>query len=180
MSINNVQANVVDSQSLGKNTQVQKEDSGFWGDNGLDFGDLIDVINPLQHIPIISSIYRNITGDEASSGARIIGGGLFGGIAGLMSSFFNATIEQETGKDMTGHAVAFFNDNSNNQLKENRQFAYVENLDNIDGKELSPLFEEVAGLPWLTEPLQVSRNISSYNIPASYSQGDKDSIDIII
>lgn len=48
----------------------------FWsGDEGLTFGEFLDVINPLQHLPIISSIYRAATGDEISLGARLLGGG---------------------------------------------------------------------------------------------------------
>ena len=36
------------------------------------FDDLIDVINPLQHLPIVSTIYRAITGDEITPHARAI------------------------------------------------------------------------------------------------------------
>ena len=31
-----------------------------FGEDGLTFGDILDVINPLQHIPVISTIYRNL------------------------------------------------------------------------------------------------------------------------
>lgn len=52
--------------------------SEFFGKDGLTFGDLLDVINPLQHIPMVSSIYRAVTGDEISPGARVAGGALYG------------------------------------------------------------------------------------------------------
>lgn len=82
----------------------------FWGEDGFTFGDLLDVINPLQHIPVVSMIYRAITGDEASTGARVMGGGLFGGVVGVVASFFDMSVKDATGKDMGEHAVAFFND----------------------------------------------------------------------
>jgi len=51
---------------------------GFGEGEGF-FSTLLDVINPLQHIPLVSTLYREITGDEISPSARILGGGLFGG-----------------------------------------------------------------------------------------------------
>ena len=47
----------------------------FFGEDGFNFFDLLDIINPLQHIPILSGLYRKITGDEISPGARMMGGG---------------------------------------------------------------------------------------------------------
>ena len=47
--------------------------------------DFIDIINPLQHIPIVGTLYRNITHDEIKAPSRILGGGLFGGIVGASS-----------------------------------------------------------------------------------------------
>ncbi|MGE3769811.1 MAG: hypothetical protein AB7G06_02540 [Bdellovibrionales bacterium] len=54
------------------------------------FEDIIDIINPLQHIPVISSIYRAVTGDEASVGAQVAGGALYGGPIGMLFSLASA------------------------------------------------------------------------------------------
>lgn len=70
------------------------------------FFDLLDMVNPLQHIPIVSTLYRNITGDEIKPVARIIGGTVFGGPAGGAMSLANVIIEEETGKDITGNVIA--------------------------------------------------------------------------
>jgi hypothetical protein len=70
------------------------------------FFDLLDMINPLQHIPIVSTLYRNITGDDIKPVARIIGGTVFGGPAGGAMSLANVIIEEETGKDITGNVIA--------------------------------------------------------------------------
>lgn len=73
----------------------------------LSFGDFLDVINPLQHIPIVSTIYRAITGDEIAGPARILGGFLFGGPIGLVVGIVNAvTAEVNDGRDVGETALA--------------------------------------------------------------------------
>ncbi|MPZ09055.1 MAG: hypothetical protein GEU89_02460 [Kiloniellaceae bacterium] len=72
------------------------------------FADFIDIINPLQHIPIVSHLYRAITGDEIRPHARILGGTLFGGPAGFLSSIANVMYEEVAGEDIGETAIAFF------------------------------------------------------------------------
>lgn len=85
--------------------------SGFFGDDGLTFGDVLDVINPLQHIPVVSTLYRAITGDEISPGARVAGGALFGGPIGFAVATANAMVEASAGKDIGDTIVtALFGD----------------------------------------------------------------------
>jgi hypothetical protein len=71
--------------------------------NGFGFFDFIkavvDVINPLQHIPVISTLYRDITGDEIHPIARIAGDGLFGGPLGAMAGMADVALKDSTGKD---------------------------------------------------------------------------------
>lgn len=74
------------------------------------FGDLLDMVNPLQHIPVVGTVYRAVTGDTIRPVAQIIGGGLFGGVAGAAGSFVNVLVEQETGKDIAGNVVSFVMD----------------------------------------------------------------------
>lgn len=64
------------------------------------FRDFLDIVNPLQHIPIVSTIYRQITGDEIKNTSRIAGGALFGGIAGAALGAVNAMFVHKTGEDM--------------------------------------------------------------------------------
>jgi hypothetical protein len=77
-------------------------------DDGLSFSDVLDVINPLQHIPIVNDIYRELTGDKIGVGARLIGGTLYGGPVGLIGAAFNAVLEESTGHDAGGHLIALF------------------------------------------------------------------------
>lgn len=70
------------------------------------FGDLIDMINPLHHIPVIGNLYRHVSGDDIRGSSRIVGGALFGGPLGAFGSFANVIVEQETGRDILDNVVA--------------------------------------------------------------------------
>ena len=83
-------------------------EEGFFGSDGLNFDDFLDLINPLQHLPIISTFYRAATGDEISIGSRVLGGALFGGIFGFVAAMVNAFIADTTGKDIGEHVLALF------------------------------------------------------------------------
>ena len=82
------------------------------GEDGVTFSDFLDVVNPLQNIPVVSSYYRESTGDEASMMAKLAGGALYGGlfgvgaIAGFAASLVNTILENQTGKDVGGHVIA--------------------------------------------------------------------------
>jgi|GEM_PF-841826 len=75
-------------------------------DEDISFADLLDVINPLQHIPVVGTIYRELTGDQIKPPARIFGGALYGGPLGAASAMVNVAIELETGRDIGGHLLA--------------------------------------------------------------------------
>ncbi len=75
-------------------------------DRDFAFGDLLDVINPLQHIPVVGSLYRNLTGDEISGPAKIMGGLLFGGPVGLVAALDATIAEQDVGRDLGEAAFA--------------------------------------------------------------------------
>lgn len=71
----------------------------------LSFADLIDVINPLQHIPIVSTIYRRLTGDEMGAPARLAGGALFGGVIGLAAAVVDTVVDKVSGAGMGDHVM---------------------------------------------------------------------------
>ena len=77
----------------------------------LGFDDLLDAINPLQHLPIVSTFYREITGDKMGSIARIAGGLLYGGPVGMAMSVGDTVLAEASGKDLGGHIMtALFGD----------------------------------------------------------------------
>lgn len=70
------------------------------------FDDLVSIVNPLQHIPIVSTIYRAVTGDTIKPLERIVGDTLYGGIPGFASGILNVVFEDVTGKDIGATALA--------------------------------------------------------------------------
>ncbi len=76
-------------------------------DGGFSFHDLVSVINPLQHIPVVATLYRAITGDTIKPLARVAGDTLYGGWMGCVSSVANLVFEKETGKDFGDTVLAF-------------------------------------------------------------------------
>ncbi len=60
--------------------------TSIFGEDGFTFGDIIDIVNPLQHIPIVSNIYRKMTGDTIAPAMEIAGGALFGGPLGAVAA----------------------------------------------------------------------------------------------
>ncbi len=80
----------------------------LWQNGDFSFGDILDVINPLQHIPIVATIYRNLSGDALGMAPRVLGGALWGRLGGLIAGVANAVVEWFTGKDIGDHVYAFF------------------------------------------------------------------------
>jgi len=80
------------------------------GDLGLadfSFHDLVSIVNPLQHIPIVSTLYRTLTGDTIRPLERIAGDSIYGGFWGFVSSVANVAYQEVTGKDFGETALAF-------------------------------------------------------------------------
>lgn len=92
--------------ALASAEHTDKTNSDSANEQSFSFSDFLSIINPLQHIPVVGSIYRAITGDTIKPAARVIGGMLFGGPAGLVTSAFNAMVEQTKGKDLGEQAIA--------------------------------------------------------------------------
>lgn len=82
------------------------EDGQFWStEEGPTFGEFLDIINPLHHIPVVSTIYRAITGDEIGAGPRFIGGMIFGGPIGAITAGVTALFEEASGGDLGTHVA---------------------------------------------------------------------------
>ncbi len=90
-------------------TGTQKE-FNFFGEDGFSFSDLLDIVNPLQHIPIVATVYRALTGDEIAAGPRMVGGALFGGPVGAALATADAVLDESTGRDAGEHVLALFQD----------------------------------------------------------------------
>lgn len=101
----------------------------WFGSDGANMKDALDVINPLQSLPVIGTTYRQATGEEISPVSQILGGALYGalggpiGIAiGLGSALANIFVKQQTGDDIEGYVLTALGikakDNPNDKLAE--------------------------------------------------------------
>ena len=127
---------MVDEASKAGETKTAdtKEKSGF--ESFLSFlGAIIDIINPLQHIPVISTIYRNITGDEINPLARVAGDALYGGAIGAAVGIVDVAVESKTGKDIGGNVMAMLTDDE----KGNDAGDDVQVADNNNGQRLQDI-----------------------------------------
>lgn len=97
-------------KAIQKATLGDDDLSKQWGKDGISGSDFVDMINPLQHIPIVSNIYRSATGDEISAAPRLIGGALLGGVVGLMASAATMLFEQATGAPLEQTVANLFDD----------------------------------------------------------------------
>jgi hypothetical protein len=83
---------------------------GSASSGGSTFGAILDTINPLQHIPIVSNLYRAATGTSISAVSQIAGDTLFGGLVGgaissLVSSVADVAVKGVTGKGISEHVI---------------------------------------------------------------------------
>ena len=105
------------SEQSGAAQSVQAAGAGAEEENGfLTFiKTVIDIINPLQHLPVIGAIYRHMTGDELSPVARIAGGALYGGPIGAAVGVVNAAVEESSGKDIGENMLAMLSGDDKKQ-----------------------------------------------------------------
>ena len=75
-------------------------------DVGPLFGDLLDIVNPLHHLPGVGTIYRAITGDQIGNLPRLIGSFALGGPLGLAGGMVSVTVKDMTGRDPAEHVAA--------------------------------------------------------------------------
>src|ERR1700761_5414459 len=85
------------------------------------FHDFLSIINPLQHLPVIGTLYRAITGDKIGVPEKIAGDALYGGLWGAVSAVADTAFEAATGKDFgsTVMAKVFGDHNSSTAVADN-------------------------------------------------------------
>ena len=72
------------------------------------FHHLLDVINPLQHLPVIGTIYRAMTGEHIGTVEKIAGDTLYGGMWGAVASVADVAFEGITGKSFEDTVLSLF------------------------------------------------------------------------
>lgn len=139
-----------------RNTSAADKDDSSEGGGFIGFiKAVLDVINPLQHLPVISTIYRHITGDEISPAARIAGGALFGGPVGLAMGVVNAAVVSNTGKDVGQTVLAMAFDG--------------------DKQKMPPVPQTQTAAPVMIAAADIIWNTPDTAVPQKNSQPDKNS-----
>ncbi|HEX9448802.1 MAG TPA: hypothetical protein VF920_12515 [Dongiaceae bacterium] len=78
----------------------------FFGPDGkFGWDDVADLINPLQHIPLVNIVYRHLTGDQINGSAELLGAIPFGPL-GALSAIADLAVRSTTGKDIGENAIA--------------------------------------------------------------------------
>jgi hypothetical protein len=77
--------------STAKTASTDADHKSFW-DN------LWDTVNPLEHFPVVSTIYDKVTHNHVGDLEKVAGDTLYGGPMGLASSLANVAFEHITGK----------------------------------------------------------------------------------
>jgi hypothetical protein len=80
----------------------------------LSFGDIVDALNPLQHIPIVSGALRAASGSTISPVSEIAGDALYGTLTGsaavsIASSVGDVAVTQMTGKSIGQNVLSAIN-----------------------------------------------------------------------
>ncbi|MBL4614300.1 MAG: hypothetical protein JKY27_05440 [Magnetovibrio sp.] len=126
------------------------------------FDTLLDTVNPLQHIPGVSTAYRAVTGDESNALANMAGGFLFGGPVGLAAGAATSFLEMLTGKDLMGHAMAFFD--GDDVAPEPAPDAGLELTKSTEAQSNESLFKS-------TKPMDVSQYLAYAQAQAEQNKG---------
>jgi hypothetical protein len=74
----------------------------------VSFDDLLDVVNPLQHLPVVGTLYRAMTHDQIKTPEKIAGDTLYGGLWGLAGSVADVAFEKLTGHNFGDTVLALF------------------------------------------------------------------------
>src|SRR5580698_4111685 len=90
-------------------TKTGNQDEGF-------FHHLLDVVNPLQHLPVIGTIYRAITGEHIGPVEKIAGDTLYGGLWGAVSSVADVAFEGIAGKSVEDTVLSWLKGDSGTQV----------------------------------------------------------------
>ncbi len=104
-------------------------------EDGFKFSDIIDMINPLHHLPFVGMAYRGMTGDELKPMSHVVGGALYGGPVGAITGSMNAITQFQTGQDIGDHMLEFAGLKTEFSSKEAATIYAKANLDSMTPPE---------------------------------------------
>lgn len=132
--------------------------------SGFSFHDLIEIVNPLQHIPIVSTIYRALTGDQPKTFDKAAGDLLYGGPIGFIASLADSLFEKVTGHDVGSTVLALLTGSGKTQ-----PVAVASNANPPQTAIPSGAFEPVS-LPQTSDMTSLWKSLSLKGIDAATAQ----------
>lgn len=94
-----------DDNTQGK--EIGKLEAMSFGSNGLEASDGFDVVNILNHLPVVSEVYKNVSGHDVSAVSKLAGGFLYGGTTGLAFSALDLTTKSLFDNSISGLIANF-------------------------------------------------------------------------
>ncbi|MBV8978943.1 MAG: hypothetical protein JO261_07010 [Alphaproteobacteria bacterium] len=76
--------------------------------HSFSFGDFLDIVNPLQHLPVVGTLYRALTGDKIDTPEKLVGDTLYGGPLGALSALADIGYQQLSGKSFGDTVLDWF------------------------------------------------------------------------
>jgi len=110
----------------------------FFGEDGkLGWKDLADLVNPLQHIPLVNIAYRHLTGDTPNGAAELLGAIPFGPMSTL-AAIADLAVRSTTGKDIGENVIAMITGNdSGTTAAGSTTLASANNSPDIKGEQIA-------------------------------------------
>jgi hypothetical protein len=157
-------------------TPAPSNDDGDSGSEtgGITFHDVLDAINPLQHLPVIGTLYRSLTGEQIKPFPKAAGDLLYGGPLGFVSSIADTVFEKVTGKDFGSTVLdtikeAFTGDDDTKDVASNDAPAAAD-----AAPPAAPV--QVASAPIDTTATPVASNAPALPAPANVTAASLDTI----
>lgn len=139
----------------------------LFGKDGLTFGDVLDAINPLNHIPIVSDIVKEQTGASISPVSRMVGGALLGGPIGFVASLASVIFEDATGQspaEAVYAALTGTTEPATQLARAETETATTEQMAEVIPAEEPEMPEQLAALapsaPPLPAPIAIPANVA--------------------
>ncbi len=120
---NMIEDGIIESYFLDVTAITTDMEELSFGENGFNIEDVFDVFNVLQHVPVVSGIYQEVTEQDISPVSKLVGGFLYGGMFGVAFSALDLAIESYSGASINDQLVSFdyksmFTSNSSNEVAE--------------------------------------------------------------
>jgi len=120
----------------------------------LSFGEMIDVVNPLHHLPVVGNVYRSLTQDDISPVAKIAGGALYGGAIGGAVSLLTAAVEEHSGQSVSGAVRSAAGSDKHSYTLEDDPRTAGHNHQKTDHSSNTPHTTRLSDITWSQQPSQ--------------------------